>query len=280
MVVPLPDGFHGVDEASECSTRGRPTYTRSSAIPRVCTDDEKFKVSRRLAVVSAALVHFAGGSSFYAFPEAASAAGEGGGGGFQKAFGRYIKKKKYDPLETYVPTVLLTMQQLREGRAIISDPESTRSAVAEVRSLLRTGPASSLRNDLRALEQYANEREGGGGSTGDSVTNCLSVLGAVDSLLIQVGRASADAEIPRDALANMLTSAILSLDAVVGTVPSDILEKSRLIADAYIGSVGGGSGEDVQIKGGDKGEVNGRIEGEQVLRLGRTTEEERLMKLF
>ncbi|KAG1342644.1 hypothetical protein COCNU_05G008730 [Cocos nucifera] len=99
-------------------------------------------------------------------------------------FDKYVKRKKLDPLETYVPAVLLTEAQFKdlEKSLDIEKPEYNIS-----RSLLRSGPAASLRVNIRAVAQYATD-DGKGKAASDAVDQCLRALEDLDSLLLHASR--------------------------------------------------------------------------------------------
>ncbi|EPS60879.1 hypothetical protein M569_13923, partial [Genlisea aurea] len=99
-------------------------------------------------------------------------------------FDKYLKKKKLDPLESYVPAVILTEKQIAE---LGENLETASPPFADCRSLLRSGPASSLRVNIRAVAQYASDA-GNGESAYTEVDNCLRALEELDSLLLRASR--------------------------------------------------------------------------------------------
>nr|ABF94264.1 expressed protein [Oryza sativa Japonica Group] len=104
-------------------------------------------------------------------------------------FDKYVKKKKLEPLETYVPAVLLTQDQFRDLEKSL---EFEKPRYDESRSLLRSGPASSLRINIRAVAQYASS-SGQGKAASDAVDECLRLLQTVPSAVLDKGKAIADA---------------------------------------------------------------------------------------
>lgn len=155
--------------------------------------------------------------------EPVKAEGPDGTGGFSK----YIKRKKLDPLETYVPSVILTQSQLQEVGAKLAEAEPN---LLDARGLLRSGPASSLRSDIKAVAQYASEA-GSGEAANAAVGRCLSALEDLDSMLFNGSRSNDKPKTPL--LQKKLTAAISALDSLLETVPSPVLEKSREVAAAY-----------------------------------------------
>lgn len=145
-------------------------------------------------------------------------------------FDKYLKRKKLDPLDTYVPTVLLAQSQFQEVDGKL-DEGGEQKKYSDARSLLRTGPAASLRTDIRAVAQYAAETGSDDGTAASAaVDQCLSALEDLDSLLFQASRSQGA---PVERMRKDLTMTVSALDRLLATVPAPILEKSRAIADAY-----------------------------------------------
>ncbi|KAL8171249.1 hypothetical protein V2J09_023053 [Rumex salicifolius] len=104
-------------------------------------------------------------------------------------FDKYVKRKKLEPLEDYVPAVILTQLQIQDLEKSLEDEQPQ---YATCRSLLRSGPASSFRTNVRAVAEYASD--GGMGKVAtDSVDKCLSLLQTVPSDVLEKGKAIADA---------------------------------------------------------------------------------------
>ncbi|KAG0592372.1 hypothetical protein KC19_1G246500 [Ceratodon purpureus] len=142
-------------------------------------------------------------------------------------FSKYLKRKKLDPLDTYVPTVVLAQLQFQDvdGKLAGEKPE-----FSDARSLLRSGPAGSLRNDMRAVAQYADEA-GDGKTANEAVDQCLSALEDLDSLLLRATREEGSPSV--DVMKTRVSAAVTALDKLLATVPSNILEKGKAIATAY-----------------------------------------------
>ncbi|KAL3685832.1 hypothetical protein R1sor_003854 [Riccia sorocarpa] len=143
------------------------------------------------------------------------------------ALGKYIKRKKLDPLETYVPTILLAQSQFQE---VDGQLDGEPAKLADARSLLRYGPAASLRTDIRAVAQYAAESGNEGGASA-AVDRCLSALEDLDGLLLQASRRSQGA--PVEKMRQRVSTVVTALDSLLATVPAAILEKGKAIAKAY-----------------------------------------------
>lgn len=144
-----------------------------------------------------------------------------------KALDKYVKRKKLDPLETYVPAILLSQDQFEE---LEQELQSDKPKYADSRSLLRSGPAASLRINIRAIAQYASEA-GNGKVASDAVDQCLSALEELDSLLFRASRNDSKASIVT--MKSKVQTAVAALDRLLQTVPSPVLDKGKVIADAY-----------------------------------------------
>ncbi|KAL5209004.1 hypothetical protein ABZP36_004627 [Zizania latifolia] len=142
-------------------------------------------------------------------------------------FDKYVKKKRLEPLETYVPAVLLTLDQFRDLEKSL---EFEKPKYDESRSLLRSGPASSLRINIRAVAQYASNN-GQGKAASDAVDECLRALEDLDALLLQASRNNPSASV--DIMRSKISVALGALDNLLQTVPSAVMDKGKAIADAY-----------------------------------------------
>ncbi|XP_057524469.1 uncharacterized protein LOC130804149 [Amaranthus tricolor] len=176
--------------------------------------------SRRIISISLVLLH-----SFSTLPPHAIAG---------SMFDRYVKRKKLEPLETYVPAVILTQLQIKDiEESLMNAIESQKvdqPQFAVYRSILRSGPAASFRSNIRAVAEYASD--GGKGKTAfDDVDQCLRALDELDSLLLRASRNNPDAT-PK-LMKEKISTAVNALNSLLQTVPSDILETAKAIADAY-----------------------------------------------
>ncbi|KAL9442098.1 hypothetical protein AB3S75_020581 [Citrus x aurantiifolia] len=140
---------------------------------------------------------------------------------------KYVKKKKLDPLEVYIPPVILTQLQIKdlEKTLDVDKPE-----YANCRSLLRSGPAASLRVNIRAVAQYASDA-GNGKTASDDVDQCLRALEDLDSLFLRASRNEGKTSIKT--MKAKIDTALNALDSLLQTVPADVLTKGKAVADAY-----------------------------------------------
>ncbi|XP_022962618.1 uncharacterized protein LOC111463014 [Cucurbita moschata] len=179
---------------------------------RCALSSNNWRESRRLFSISLVF------SNLFLIPHHASA------GSF---LDKYVKKKKLDPLEVYVPAVILTQLQIKDVGKIL---ESSKPEYATCRSLLRSGIASSLRVNIRAVAQYALE-DGNGIVAFDNVDQCLRALEELDSSLLRATRNDRGTSI--ESMKTNIDTAVLALDRLLQTVPPDVLAKGKAIADAY-----------------------------------------------
>ncbi|KAK4412695.1 hypothetical protein Salat_2916700 [Sesamum alatum] len=169
--------------------------------------------SRRLISLSIVFLHF--------FSLSKDAMGIG-------ALDKYVKKKKLDPLEAYIPAVILTELQIKElGRYL----EVDQPKFADCRNLLRSGPAGSLRVNIRAVAQYASDA-GNGKSAFNEVDQCLRALEELDSLLLRASRNDSGASI--ESMKANVATALNALNSVLQTVPEEVLKKGKAMANEYI----------------------------------------------
>ncbi|KAE8718859.1 hypothetical protein F3Y22_tig00109987pilonHSYRG00121 [Hibiscus syriacus] len=141
---------------------------------------------------------------------------------------KYMKKKKLDPLEVYVPAVILTQLQIKDLEKTLEDDDKPEYATC--RSLLRSGPAASLRVNIRAVAQYASDA-GNGENAFKDVDQCLRALEELDSLFLHASRNEPDASVK--AMKAQIGTALNALDSLLQTVPTDILNQGKEIADAF-----------------------------------------------
>ncbi|XP_044472428.1 uncharacterized protein LOC123201042 [Mangifera indica] len=189
----------------------------------------EWRESRRLVSFSLALSHL------LFLPNDANAGG---------LWDKYVKKKKLDPLQVYVPPVILTQFQIKDLEKTL---EVDKPEYASCRSQLRSGPAGSLRVNIRAVAQYASEA-GNGKSAFNDVDQCLRALEDLDSLLLRASRNEGETSVK--SMKAKIVTALSALDSLLQTVPSEVLNKGKAMADAYRRANGEEEGEmlDPEIK--------------------------------
>lgn len=208
--------------ASSSSSVVSPAHVSKYSKPLHCCSSRKvkcelspsWKEGRRMVSISLVLSHF------ILFPNRATAEGS--------IMDKYVKRKKLEPLETYVPAVILTQFQIKDLKKTLEGNEPQFSLC---RSLLRSGPAASLRVNIRAVAQYASD-SGNGKTALNNVDDCLRSLEDLDSLLLRASRNDPDASVK--SMKAKVSSALIALDSLLQTVPSDVLSKGKVIADSYL----------------------------------------------
>ncbi|XP_075651230.1 uncharacterized protein LOC142621760 [Castanea sativa] len=191
------------------------TRTRCALYSASPSPPPKWRESRRLVNMSLVLSV----SHFLLIPSYAMA------GGF---FDKYVKRKKLDPLEVYIPAVILTQLQIKDLEKSL---EVDQPQYGSCRSLLRSGPAASLRVNIRAVAQYASDN-GNGKTASNNVDQCLRALEDLDSLLLNASRNDPGASV--ESMKGKINIALNALDSLLQTVPSDVLEKGKAVADSYM----------------------------------------------
>ncbi|XP_039830554.1 uncharacterized protein LOC120691536 isoform X3 [Panicum virgatum] len=146
-----------------------PTRATTSGGLHVCPSPTRPRRRRCCQVTAAALPPASGRRAVSLAGVAAWLATAVGRADAASPLDKYVKRKKLEPLETYVPAVLLTIDQFVDLEKSL---EFEKPRFDETRSLLRSGPASSLRINIRAVAQYADST-GQGKAASDAVDECL-----------------------------------------------------------------------------------------------------------
>ncbi|CAG7866317.1 unnamed protein product [Brassica rapa] len=140
---------------------------------------------------------------------------------------KYVKRKRLDPLEAYVPPVILAQLQFQDLEKILSVDKPEFEAC---RSVLRSGPASSLRVNIRAVAQYASDA-GYSQTASNDVDRCLRALEEMDSLFLRASRKDPNATV--ELMKSQLGTALTALDSLLQTVPSEVLDKGKAMVEVY-----------------------------------------------
>ncbi|KAL5786443.1 hypothetical protein ACOSQ2_008835 [Xanthoceras sorbifolium] len=215
MATKLHTPVHVSTGRFSCSTFYQSLFTKANKFPRVscALSPPGWRESRRLVSFSLVISHL------LFFPNNNAIAGS--------LLDKYVKRKKLDPLEVYVPPVILTQLQIKDLEKTL---EVDKPEYASCRSQLRNGPAASLRVNIRAVAQYASDA-GNGKSAFDDVDQCLRALEDLDSLFLRASRNEQGASVK--SMKAKIVTAINALDSLLHTVPSEVLDKGKAIADAY-----------------------------------------------
>jgi hypothetical protein len=173
---------------------------------------------------------------------------------------RYVKRKRLDPLASYVPALLLAREQLVASAAFFAEGDAT-----SARALLRSGAFRGVRESVRAVGEYATEA---GQPGSDLVAAFLRELEAFDARMRVAERAqekkgddeSGGSAENTENNKGAEEAAVAALDALVATVPSETVERARqVVASAVEGAApaaaapaagrGGGSADPALIEG-------------------------------
>ncbi|KAL6000030.1 hypothetical protein ACLOJK_034707 [Asimina triloba] len=197
MAAPLATPHRHLPFSSSCSGSSA-SASRSISSAKSPLSWESFQLSkcrsRRSFSLALVLLH-----SFSSNPQHAYAS---------SIFDKYVKRKKLDPLEAYVPAVVLTQFQFKD---IAKTLENDLPQYADCRSLLRSGPAASLRVNMRAVAQYASD-DGKGKAAFDAIGRCIGALEDLDSLLLQASRNDPTASV--ESMKAKISAALAALDRV------------------------------------------------------------------
>ncbi|KAL4439481.1 hypothetical protein ABPG77_008810 [Micractinium sp. CCAP 211/92] len=169
----------------------------------------------RRAALAASLV---GAAAPWLFTSAALADNEA----IKAGINRYVKKKKLERLDTYVPPLLEARGQLiRVGRVMLQDP-------AAARQLLRSGVFAGLRDNVRSLGEYASERAGNS-SGRDLVRGFFVELEGLDGALREAVRSGEG--LPADARGRV-DATVAALDRLLATVPEEDYARAQQVVEA------------------------------------------------
>lgn len=150
------------------------------------------------------------------------AAAEEAAGGSGRGLSRYIKKKKLDPIDTYIPTVLQARKQLvKAGTVMKQDAQAART-------LLRKGSFSGLRDTVKALGEFATDAGMPTEKAQQLVNNFLMSLQVLDNTLIT----SLRSKVPVPDIADkQMEKTIQDLDSLLATVPPQQVEQAQQLLD-------------------------------------------------
>lgn len=150
---------------------------------------------------------------------------------------RYVKRKRLDPLASYVPALLLAREQLIASAAFFAEGDAT-----SARALLRSGAFRGVRESVRAVGEYATEA---GQPGGDLVASFLRELEAFDARMRVAEREQEkkgdddDTENTENNNKGAEEAAVAALDALVATVPSETVERARQVVASAVEGAGG-----------------------------------------
>jgi hypothetical protein len=193
----------------------RPSPPKSTTIPPIPSQC----IDRRTAIISFALTL---NSTLLPTSSAKAAANDA----VQAGLSKYVKKKKLDRIDTYLaPLIEAKGQLIRVGRVMLQEP-------GEARKLLRSGIFAGLRDDVRAVGEYASQKEGENAATGTAlVSGFFKPLEQLDYLLNRDAKQGkpGDGEEERKAL----EETIVGLEALLYSAPDSVLKRAQSVVDSF-----------------------------------------------
>lgn len=210
--------------ASGRTTRQRPRHRVHCALPAYKTEGETDRdttTTRRGAVVSLlALAAVPTVGLLSALPARAE------NDAVKRGLSQYVKKKKLDRIDSYLPPLFLAKEQLIRVNRIVESP-------ADARQQLRSGSFSGLRENIRSVGEYVSREKGDEQLGRRLVGEFFGELEAADFALLSASRSEDDKRAEQVKEARMrLEGTIKALDALIGQLPTDVVNSSRSIADA------------------------------------------------
>ncbi|KAI8102227.1 hypothetical protein M9435_005833 [Picochlorum sp. BPE23] len=141
-----------------------------------------------------------------------------------RGLSKYVKKKKLDKIDSYLPPLFLARDQLiRVGRVMLQSP-------SDARQQLRSGAFSGLRENVRSVGDYVS-REKNDEAVGNAlVSNVFKELEAVDFGLLSASRMSEP--VVDDETKKHVDGTMKAIDALVDQLPGDVVSKAKEIASA------------------------------------------------
>lgn len=141
-----------------------------------------------------------------------------------RGLSKYVKKKKLDKIDSYLPPLFLARDQLiRVGRVMLQSP-------SDARQQLRSGAFSGLRENVRSVGDYVS-REKNDEAVGNAlVSNVFKELEAVDFGLLSASRMAKP--VVDDETRKHVDGTIRAIDALVDQLPGDVVSKAKEIASA------------------------------------------------
>ena len=144
----------------------------------------------------------------------------------KRGLSQYVKKKKLDRIDSYLPPLFLAKEQLIRVNRIVESP-------GDARQQLRSGSCSGLRENIRSVGEYVSREKGDEKLGKRLVGEFFGELEKADYALLSGSRSEDEKkrEQVEEARAR-LEGTIKALDALIGELPADVVDKSRSIADA------------------------------------------------
>lgn len=144
----------------------------------------------------------------------------------ERGMNQYVKRKRSDPLETYIPPLIAARIQLQQAMEVMAEAPDT------ARQLLRKGAMDGVRSNVRVVGEYAVQDAG---QPDAEVTKIVKgfflALEKYDRVLLIASRDEVNRKLPAEAK-DLGDAAIAALDKVLTLVPEEMVAKAREIIAA------------------------------------------------
>jgi hypothetical protein len=150
-------------------------------------------------------------------------ASSGGNPDVVRGLGKYVKKKKLDKIDTYLPPLFLARDQLvRVERVSLQSP-------ADARQQLRSGAFSGLRDTVRSVGEYISREKNDEALGKRLVAGFFKELEAIDFALLSATRSET---LDVAGIRSHVDGCVKAIDALVAQLPEDIVSKAQGVAKA------------------------------------------------
>ena len=164
-----------------------------------------------------------GGTWTWSLTCADANASSGGNPDVVRGLGKYVKKKKLDKIDTYLPPLFLARDQLvRVERVSLQSP-------ADARQQLRSGAFSGLRDTVRSVGEYISREKNDEALGKRLVAGFFKELEAIDFALLNATRSET---LDVQGIRSHVDGCVKAIDALVAQLPEDIVSKAQGVAKA------------------------------------------------
>jgi len=134
----------------------------------------------------------------------------------ERGLEQYIRKKKLDPLSSYIPPILLARDQISIIAQALDTPD-------EARRLLREGFMEGFRTNARAVAEY--------GQAEGLLRDVFKALGTLNFTLFSGARDPDNITLDKEAAAAQVNAAVAAIDALLATVPEDTMREGQKVLE-------------------------------------------------
>jgi hypothetical protein len=213
----IPKKHQGRQRASRQRILASVNPSSSSEYAREIKDDHVASRRKAFMLVGSVL----GGTWTWTCADAN--ASSGGNPDVVRGLGKYVKKKKLDKIDTYLPPLFLARDQLvRVERVSLQSP-------ADARQQLRSGAFSGLRDTVRSVGEYISREKNDEALGKRLVAGFFKELEAIDFALLSATR-SETLDVP--GIRSHVDGCVKAIDALVAQLPEDIVSKAQGVAKA------------------------------------------------